>query len=104
MKRATTQRRRAGFSLLELLAVIVIIGILISVLVTSLGGADDGARARLTRVQLEQLATIADVYEREFGDFPPSQLPDQAGSVNAVNTGIEAFVAALWSRGRLRRC
>ncbi|MEO0651505.1 MAG: prepilin-type N-terminal cleavage/methylation domain-containing protein [Planctomycetota bacterium] len=89
---------RAGFSLVELLAVIVIIGILVSVLVTSLGGADDGAKMRLTRVQLEQLATLADVYEREFGDYPPSQLPDQAGTVNGVNTGIEAFVAALWSR------
>lgn len=90
--------RRAGFSLVELLAVIVIIGILVTVLVTSLGGADDAAKMRLTRVRLEQLSTIADVYEREFGDYPPSQLPDQAGSVNNVNVGIEAFVAALWSR------
>ena len=91
--------RRAGFTLIELLAVMVILGILVGALMAALGGADDGARSRLTRVQLEQLSAAAIAYERSFGDYPPSSLPSDAGGSNTVNEGIEAFVAALWSEG-----
>jgi prepilin-type N-terminal cleavage/methylation domain-containing protein len=95
----TARRARVGFTLLELLAVIVILGLLVGILVTALGGAEDSAKARLTRVRLQQLAALIEAFERERGDFPPSTLPEEAGGANTLNVGAEALVATLWSRG-----
>ena len=91
---------RAGFTLLELLAVMVILGILITLLVTTLSGNDDVVRAKLTKVQLSQISSVCEAYERRFGDFPPSSFGAEAGSLpNNLNVGGEALVAALWSNG-----
>lgn len=92
-------RARAAFTLLELMAVVVILGILIGLLVTALGGAEESAKVRMTRVELTQLQAAIDAYEREHGRYPPSVLPPEAGGANAVNVGVEALVATLWSDG-----
>lgn len=91
--------RSRGFTLLELMAVIVILGILVGLLVTALGGAEESAKVRLTRVGITQLEAVIDAWERENGGYPASTLPSTAGGANAVNVGIEALVASLWSNG-----
>ena len=96
---ATKTTDRAGFTLLELMAVVVILGILIGLLVTALGGAEESAKVRMTKVSMSQLSAAIDSYERKFGSYPPSTLSEAAGGANAVNVGVEALVAALWSNG-----
>ena len=89
-----------GFTLIEVLAVIVILGILMTLLVTSLGGNDDAVRAKMTRVRLAEIGTVCEAYERRFGDFPASSFGSDAGQLpNSTNVGGEALVAALWSNG-----
>jgi prepilin-type N-terminal cleavage/methylation domain-containing protein len=96
----TPQSARAGFTLLELLAVMVILGILVTLLVTALSGNDDVVKTKLTRVELSQIQTVCEAYERRFGDFPPSSFGADAGSLpNNLNLGGEALVVALWSKG-----
>lgn len=92
--------RRAGFTLLEILAVILIIGILSAVLITQLGGAEDAAGAVNTRSFLATLQEIIAEYERgeAGGDFPPSTFTAEQGVPNdGTNVGVEALVVALYS-------
>ncbi len=99
-RRAAAFDRRAGFTLIEILAVLVILAILVSILVTSLGGAEDATLEGLTEGYLMQLSTALDEYEHEFGDYPLSTLGDEAGlKVNGTNMGAEALVVAPWSDG-----
>lgn len=89
---------RRGFTLIEVLAVIVILGILMIVLLPRLTGMLDSAKARETGVWIASIDAAAKEYENRFGDFPPSQFGEDAGPpTNQTNLGGEALVAALWS-------
>ncbi len=91
---------RSGFTLLELLAVMLILGLLAGFLVFQLGRSGDLAKERLTRTRLAEIAAVIEAYERRFGDFPPSSFTSEQGQPpNALNIGVEALVVALFSRG-----
>jgi type II secretion system protein G len=91
---------RAGFTLIEILAVILIVGILAGILISQLGGADDAAKVQTTRQKLAMLEGAIKSYELEYGDYPPSSFTDEQGHPNdGTNVGIEALVVAFWSNG-----
>lgn len=89
--------RRAGFTLVEIMAVIVILSILLAVLVTSLGGSADVVHAKNTRMFLDQIGTLLVDYEAQKGDFPASSFPgDLAETPSSENMGAEMLVLSLY--------
>lgn len=92
-----SRRRRAGFTLLEMLAVIVILGILMVVLLPKLLGTSKTAHEQLVRAQLVEIAAAIAEYEQKFGDYPPSSWPEAWGTCpNSTNVGAECLVQSLW--------
>ncbi len=89
---------RAGFTLIEVLAVIVILGILMVVLVPRLTEILRRSNARITAINIQLIASAIKEYESRAGDFPPSQFLDKWGSApNLTNMGAETLVISLWS-------
>jgi prepilin-type N-terminal cleavage/methylation domain-containing protein len=90
---------RAGFTLIEILAVILILGILATILLTQLGGAEEAVRVQTTAQRLAKVEAAIEHYAREFGGYPPSSFQgDQEVANDGTNVGCEALVVALWSR------
>ena len=91
---------RAGFTLLELLAVIMIVAVLAAVLVSQLGEGEQAALASRTKQDLAMLESILSQYELDHGRYPPSSFtPEQGVPNDGENVGIEALVVALNSNG-----
>ena len=63
--------KRNGFTLIEMLIVVVVIGILAGIALALVGAAGNAADRAKTRRQLEMLANAIEEYHAEFGEYPP---------------------------------
>lgn len=98
MRRPHILGARAGFTLVELMAVMVILGILAFFLVPVLLTTEESAKIQTTRAELANLGSVCDECERDRGWYPPSKFKSEWGSPpNELNTGVECLVLALWS-------
>ena len=83
----TTNRKRAnrgaGFTLVEILVVIVIIGLLAGISSTVLISARNSARGAVVATQMAQLSMALDEYKNQFGEYPPD-FSDQEAVVRHV--------------------
>jgi prepilin-type N-terminal cleavage/methylation domain-containing protein len=61
---------RAGFTLIEMLTVIAIIGILAAILVPTVAGARTSANKARTRGQFSQWAAAFEQFKQEYGTYP----------------------------------
>lgn len=66
-------RAERGFSLIELLIVMVIIGLLASLVGPSLFKKVGGAKQKTARSQIELLGTALDSYRLDMGDYPTTE-------------------------------
>src|SRR5687768_18374661 len=65
---------RRGFTLVELLVVIIIVGLLTGLLVTAIGSSMISARDARIIAEIEQLDQALKQYRDKYGSFPPSYL------------------------------
>ena len=71
---------RSGFSFLEIMLVVLIIGILVSIIGPNLLGRTGKARVKATKAQLKNIETALTAFEMEIGDLP------------STDQGLEALV------------
>ena len=94
-----TKLNANGFTLVELLVVIFIIGLLSAVLVPAVFGAHQRSLAKACKAEIQQLEQALTLYEVDYRDFPPSSLQDLGLKVsNKINEGCESLVLTLSSR------
>lgn len=74
-------RRRAGFTLVELLLVIAILGILGTVVVVNFGGESDKARRTATLTSIGAINQAIQIYKMNVGRYPKS-LDDLTVGIN----------------------
>lgn len=65
-------RNKTGFTLVEVLLVVVILGILAAVVVGNFANRQKGAMIRATRASIAAICTQIDLYEVDTGRYPPS--------------------------------
>ncbi|MBN2437588.1 MAG: type II secretion system major pseudopilin GspG [Deltaproteobacteria bacterium] len=78
-----------GFTLIELMVVIVILGILAGLIVPRIMGRPDEARQAKARIQIESLETALKLYKLDNGNYPTTEQGLQA-LVEAPATGAQA--------------
>src|SRR5262245_36978889 len=74
--------REAGFTLIEVMAVVVIIGLLAGIVGTAIIGQLDKARVNTAATQIKQLEAALDFYRMDNGRYPTTE------------QGLEALVSA----------
>ncbi|HZU99796.1 MAG TPA: prepilin-type N-terminal cleavage/methylation domain-containing protein [Planctomycetota bacterium] len=88
-------RRDRGFTLIEMLIVIAVIGILMAITFPVVSGVKTRQKAKATKVLIETLKLKLEAYCADFGDYPPSN-PRLVGlPSNGINDGIECLVRCL---------
>ena len=66
-------RSERGFTLIELMVVIVILGILAGLIVPRIMGRPDEARRAKARIQLESIETALKLYRLDSGNYPTTE-------------------------------
>ncbi len=70
--RSDSRDSRAGFTLVEILLVVAILGILAGVAVVSISGKTARANIAATRTSIQAVLTAVDMYEVDNGAYPSS--------------------------------
>jgi general secretion pathway protein G len=65
-------RRRRGFSLLELLAVVTILGVIAALILYRVTGVSDGAKAKVQLHQIAELNMSIEHYYMQYESWPPT--------------------------------
>lgn len=76
--RADPRRAQQGFTLLELLVVLAILGLLIGLVGPALMKQFGSAKEKVAHLEIERLATSLDMYKLDVGTYPTSEQGLQA--------------------------
>ena len=70
---AERRRRQAGFTLIEIMVVMVIIGLLMALVGPNLIGRSEKAKTQAAAMQIERLGTVLDTFRLDVGRYPTTQ-------------------------------
>jgi len=103
-RKQITGDRRGGFTLIEIMVVIVIIAILISLLLPAIGGARRRARVAQVRSEIGTMESAIASFRAEFGIEPPGsiRLYRNATGWNTPATGRDEAIR-VFSRSYIRQ-
>ena len=74
MKRRRKRKVRYGFTMVELMAVLIIIGLLATLVVTKVAGKIDQARVTTTKANLRVLHSAVTQFKMDTGRFPTEEM------------------------------
>jgi len=94
---AERRRRQAGFTLIEIMVVMVIIGLLMALVGPNLIGRSEKAKSQAAAMQIERLGTVLDTFRLDIGRYPTTQEGLQA-LVTRPN-GIERWDGPYLNKG-----
>ena len=78
MNESNQRRRQGGFTLIEIMAVVVIMGLLMGIVGTAVFSQIDKARVNTTKAQIDQLEAALTFYQMDNGRFPTTEQGLQA--------------------------
>lgn len=84
-KKTMVQAAARGFSLLELMLVLAIIGVLMAVAAANFAGSGERAKIRTTKISLGQIRAAIRAYHMDNNAYPPS--------LAALTTGRTAYLS-----------
>ncbi|MDH5738611.1 MAG: type II secretion system major pseudopilin GspG [Gammaproteobacteria bacterium] len=73
LKHTATRQRQRGFTLLEIMVVMVIIGILGALIVPNIMGRPDEARVTAARTDIQGIRAALEMYRLDNGHYPSSE-------------------------------
>lgn len=95
---ATGHRRRSGFTLIEILVVIVVIAILATLVAPNIFKNVGEAKSTTARAQIENLSSALDAYRLDNGTYPSTQQ-----GLDALTTLPTIDPPANWKQPYLRK-
>lgn len=90
-----TYKYSRGFTLIELLVVIAIIGILASVVLSSLGSARDSARDAAIQSDIKNLQTSLELYRNANGQYPCNPSSTQVRNMTSGCANITQYISQI---------
>jgi len=109
--RRAARRRSAGFTLLELLVVLVILGLLAAIAAPRVMNYLGGAKTDTAEIQIENLSTTLDLYRLDVGHYPSQEQgldallepPPDANGWNGPYVRKEDMITDPWGRRYIYR-
>jgi type II secretion system protein G len=95
--RSTSAEGRSGFTLVEILAVVVIIGILAAILIPKFGNSKNKANFTAVKSDLKNLATMQEAFFYDYQRYTTDLDSLKATISNGVILTVEEATATGWS-------